>query len=83
MADASRPGTLVIGASRLGAAPSVSGAGTVVRLVFRALAPGPARIDFSHSEALDGALRPVLPLRTGGAATVAVVDRERPGREAD
>jgi general secretion pathway protein D len=83
MADASHPGTLVLGASRLGEAPAVSGEGTVARLVFRALAPTPAttaRIDFSHPEALDSALRPVLPLRTGAAA-VAIVDRERPRRE--
>jgi len=84
MADASHPGKLVLGASRLGEASAVRGEGTVARVVFRALAPGPARIDFSHPEALDAALRPVLPLRTGGAATVTVVDRERrPGREAD
>jgi general secretion pathway protein D len=81
MADASRPGTLVLGASRLGEAPAVSGEGTVARIVFRALAPGPARIDFFHPAALDAALRPVLPLRTGGAATVTIVNRERPDRE--
>jgi hypothetical protein len=83
MADASRPGTLVLGASRLGEAPAVRGEGTVARIVFRALVPGAARIAFAKPEALDGALRPVLPLRTGGAATVTIVGRERPSRESD
>jgi len=81
MADASRPGTLVLGASRLGEVSAVRGEGTVARVVFRVLdsAAGSARIAFSHPEALDGALRPVLPLRTGGAVTVAI-DRKRPDR---
>jgi hypothetical protein len=67
MADASHPGTLVLGASRLGSAPAVDGEGTVARLTFRAVAPGSARINFLQPQALDGALRPLLPLRTGAA----------------
>ena len=64
MADASTPGTLVLGASRLGTAPGVSGEGTVALLTFRARAAGASRIDFAKTQALDAALHPVLPLRT-------------------
>ncbi|HEX3531291.1 MAG TPA: cohesin domain-containing protein [Thermoanaerobaculia bacterium] len=64
MADASTPGTLVLGASRLGSAPGVSGEGTVAVLTFRALAAGASRIAFDKPKALDAALHPVLPLRT-------------------
>ena len=64
MADASHAGTLVLGASRLGDVPSVTGEGTVARLTFRVLAAGASRIDFDKPKALDAALRPVLPLRT-------------------
>jgi general secretion pathway protein D len=81
MADASHPGRLVLGASRLGEAPAVTGQGTVARLVFRALkaaAPGATKIGFAEAQALDGALRPVLPLRTG-AMTIAI-EKEPPAR---
>jgi len=85
MADASHPGRLVLGASRLGEAPAVTGQGTVARLVFRVLkaanpgaAPGAIKIGFSEAQALDGALRPVLPLRTG-AMTIAI-EKEPPAR---
>jgi len=64
MADASHPGTLVLGASRMGDVPSVTGEGTVARFTFRVLTAGASRIDFDKPKALDAALRPVLPLRT-------------------
>jgi general secretion pathway protein D len=64
MADASTPGTLVLGASRLGTLPGVSGEGTVALLTFRARAAGASRIAFAKPQALDAALHPVLPLRT-------------------
>jgi general secretion pathway protein D len=66
LADASRPGEIVLGASRLGEVPGVTGRGTVARITFRAL-PGDTRrstrIGFSQSRALDAALRPVVPVR--------------------
>jgi general secretion pathway protein D len=64
MADASQSGTVVLGASRLGDAPPVTGQGTVARVTFRALAAGASRIAFDQPQALDAGLRPVLPLRT-------------------
>jgi cohesin domain-containing protein len=67
MADASHPGQLVVGASRLGDRPAVTGGGTVAWLTFRALASGPVEVGFARAQALDGALRPVLPLRTSAA----------------
>ena len=64
LADASRPGEVVLGASRLGAVPGVTGQGTVARITFRAVRSGSTRIDFSRSQALDAELRPVVPVRS-------------------
>jgi general secretion pathway protein D len=63
LADASRPGEVVLGASRMGEVPGVTGQGTVARITFRALRSGSTRIDFSRSNALDAELRPVVPVR--------------------
>jgi hypothetical protein len=63
LADASRPGEVVIGASRLGEVPGVTGQGTVARITFRAVRSGSTRIDVSRSKALDAELRPVVPVR--------------------
>jgi|GEM_PF-156228 len=62
LADFSRPGEVVVGASRLGNQTGVTGAGTLVRVTFRALTAGSALVGFAGSEALDSALRPVLPI---------------------
>jgi len=64
LADASRPGEVVLGASRMGAVPGVTGQGTVARITFRAVRSGSTRIDFSRSQALDAELRPVVPVRS-------------------
>lgn len=77
LADSSHRGELTIGASRVGEVPAVSGDGTVATVTFRALATGSVRVGFGRTQALDAALRPVLPLRTE-AATVVV---GRGGRE--
>ena len=63
LADASRPGEIVLGASRMGEVPSVTGQGTVARITFRAVRTGATRIDFARSQALDAELRPVVPVR--------------------
>jgi general secretion pathway protein D len=62
LADFSRPGEVVVGASRLGDQAGVTGAGTLVRVTFRALTAGSALVGFAGREALDSALRPVLPI---------------------
>jgi general secretion pathway protein D len=83
LADGSRPGRLTVGASRLGDLPPISGEGTVATVTFRALAAGPVRIGFGATEALDAALKPVLPLRTEVANIVVRARRdegpEQPG----
>ncbi len=58
MSDAGRPGALVIGASRLGKVPGVTGRGTVAIITFRAVAAGSSELSFD-GKALDSALRPV------------------------
>jgi hypothetical protein len=75
LADSSHRGELTIGASRVGEVPAVSGDGTVATVTFRALSTGTARVGFGRTQALDAALRPVLPLRTE-AATVLVGRRD-------
>jgi general secretion pathway protein D len=62
LADISHPGAVVVGASILGTQPGVSGAGTLVRVTFRALTAGSALIGFSARQALDSTLQPVLPI---------------------
>jgi general secretion pathway protein D len=62
LADFSRPGEVVVGASRLGDQPGVTGAGTLVKVTFRALTAGSALVGFAGREALDKALKPVLPI---------------------
>jgi general secretion pathway protein D len=64
LADASRPGEVVLGASRMGEVPGVTGQGTVALITFRAIRSGSTRIDFSRSRAMDAELRPVVPVRT-------------------
>ena len=63
LADASRPGEVVLGASRMGEVPGVTGQGTVARITFRAVRSGSTRIDFLRSRAMDAELRPVVPVR--------------------
>jgi general secretion pathway protein D len=58
MSDASRPGDLVIGASRLGKVAGVKGTGTVARITFRAVAAGSSELGFD-GKALDASLRPM------------------------
>jgi general secretion pathway protein D len=62
LSDYSRPGALVVGASRMGEVPGVAGAGTVALVTFRALVAGSARIGFNGTQALDSQLRRVLPV---------------------
>jgi general secretion pathway protein D len=80
MADSSRPGQVVLGASQLGEALGVKGKGKVARVTFRALARGATRIEFTQGEALDVALRPVLPVGTQPA--MIRVRPAKPAREA-
>jgi general secretion pathway protein D len=58
LSDFSRPGSLVLGASRLGQVPGIRGQGTVARITFRAVAAGQTRLGFT-AKALNAALHPV------------------------
>jgi general secretion pathway protein D len=62
LSDYSRPGEVIVGASRLGEVPGVAGAGTIAQVTFRALVEGAAQIGFNHTQALDSRLRRVLPI---------------------
>jgi hypothetical protein len=61
LTDRSRPGRILVGASRLGAAPGVDGTGTLLRITFRALAEGETELTFAAAAARDAGLAP-LPL---------------------
>ncbi len=65
LSDSGRPGALVIGASRLGQRPGITGAGTVARITFRAVAAGKTDLGF-EAKALDSGLHPV-PVRSRAA----------------
>ncbi len=56
LAELSEPGRLVIGASRLGRRPGVSGKGTVAHLRFRAIGKGESALHFDQAKALDAEL---------------------------
>ncbi|HEX6200185.1 MAG TPA: secretin N-terminal domain-containing protein [Thermoanaerobaculia bacterium] len=56
LSDVSKPGRLILGASRLGETVGVAGEGDVARVVFRALAAGEADLRFAEARALDASL---------------------------
>jgi general secretion pathway protein D len=64
---ASKPGRMVLGASRLGDVAGVTGKGVLAKLRFRALAEGEAVVAFEKGKALDAELKPLRPLATGKA----------------
>ncbi len=76
LSDSSRPGALVIGASRLGQRPGVKGAGIVARITFRAVAAGRTDLGF-EAKALDSGLRPV-PVRSRAAIIQVKGDADPP-----
>ncbi len=71
LADTSAPGQIVVGASRLGDRPGVAGRGDVVRVVFRAIAPGPAQIRVAARRVMDRELAEVASI-AGAAVEVQV-----------
>jgi hypothetical protein len=93
LSDASRPGRLVLGASRLGDVGGVAGEGVVARVVFRARAAGDPALRFGSAKALDSSRAPLavatrpVQLSVAGEAPpagdrpAAPLEGERPGRE--
>ena len=63
MAEYSHPGRIVLGASRLGNRPGVTGQGTVAHIRFRALTRGRAVVKFEKGKALDRNLTPIQPVK--------------------
>ena len=59
LVDTSRPGRVLMGASRLGRTPGVTGRGELLKMRFRARRFGTGEIFFSESQALDAFLEPV------------------------
>jgi general secretion pathway protein D len=62
LSDSSHPGELVLGASRLGSQPGVTGSGVVARVRFRALTLGASEIAFVRGKALGPGLQLLAPL---------------------
>lgn len=73
------PGRLLLGLSRLGERPGVSGRGTAVVLTLEAKGPGNARLGFERPKALGPGLQEIAPVR-GVGADVRVRGGERPDR---
>jgi hypothetical protein len=88
LSDVSKPGRLVLGASRLGETVGVAGEGDVARVVFRALAAGEADLRFGEARALDAslsrlALQPHAARVTVGEGSGAPRGPQVPDRPAD
>ncbi len=64
LADFSRPGVLILGASRLGDVSGLKGKGTVATLRFRAVGVGSTRVTFADRKALNGKLKFVKPVKS-------------------
>ena len=75
LADFSRRGELLLGASRLGQLPGVTGKGELARVTFRALAPGRTALAWSVVRALDERLKDVGAV---DAPAFAVIVRAKP-----
>ena len=67
IADTSTPGTIVLGASRLGQRPGVAGRGTVATITFRTLEPGATPVAITDRRVLDPDLLEIAGVETGAA----------------
>ncbi len=76
LSDFSRPGELLLGASRLGQLPGVVGKGEVARVTFRALRPGSAALSWTVVRALDERLKDVGEV-AAVPVTIAVLARDK------
>ncbi len=62
LADFSRPGEVLIGASRLGERAGVAGEGVLATVVFKARRDGAVAVEWGVTQALDQGLQPIAPL---------------------
>ncbi len=88
LANASSPGRVIVGASRLGEVGAVSGSGTLARLAFRAHDVGRSEIRLSRVKALDDGLAAVGPVLARETAIEVVLpgqtrERDQRGSEAE
>jgi general secretion pathway protein D len=84
LADSSTPGTVVLGASRLGQRPGVAGSGTVARITFRALANGTTAVRFADRRVLDPQLLEIASVESASASVEVRADAGRePPRDGD
>ena len=74
LADLSHQGRIVLGASRIGQVPGVTGSGLIARITFRALAAGFGRVSLQGVKALGPQLQPLAPA-VEGATQVEVAGR--------
>lgn len=78
LTDFSRPGRIVIGASRLGDQQGVRGQGAVAHITFRALTLGKAVVQFEKGKALDRHLNRIEPTQKRRAVIQIGLDRVPP-----
>jgi general secretion pathway protein D len=74
LADLSHTGRIVLGASRVGQVPGVTGSGLVARITFRAQAAGFGRVELQGVKALGPQLQPLAP-QVEGATNVEVAGK--------
>lgn len=67
---AEEPGNLIVGLSRLGAAPGVSGSGTLLTLRFRGIGSGNGALSFSRNQGVASDGDPVSLEWSGGSVSV-------------
>jgi general secretion pathway protein D len=77
LADASRPGELLVGASQFGDTSGSLGTGVVARLRFRAKRAGDAEISFLVAQALDPERAPIASLHSEGLTIYVAPDVPR------
>ena len=70
LANSTRPGVVVVGASRLGRAPGVTGSGSLATVMFRAKSAGETTLGFARVNALGADLQRLEPVETWRARAV-------------
>lgn len=81
LSDTSQPGRVVLGASRLGSRPGVSGNGVVARIRFRARDTGSSDLRLSQAVARDNRLEEVGPVQTNNIKVVVQKGAAEPPRD--
>jgi general secretion pathway protein D len=76
LSDASRPGEVLLGASQLGQTSGTVGSGVVARVFLRALAAGPASVDFAVAKALGPDRALLAPVETAAVKVRIRAERE-------